>query len=60
MVWTAATQNSEMTFLSAFMAAIEDNHTIIGEVKIHRPGLPHLMHILEKTGELPTLTTMAA
>lgn len=56
-VWTALTRSSEITFLSAFIASLRGGSKMMREISIRRPGLTRLMHILEKTGELPTAQT---
>lgn len=53
-IWTTMTTASEVSFVSAFMASIRGRQGLVREISVRRPGLPHLMHDIEKTGRLPT------
>ncbi len=55
-IWTTMTQISEVSFVSAFMAAVENGDQHIREISVGRPGLASLMYRLEKDGDLPQLT----
>ena len=46
-VFTARTQASEVSFVSAFMAALRNRDQLIREVTVRRPGLASLMRELE-------------
>ena len=52
-VWTAMTNASEVSFVSAFMASLRGGDTLVREISVRRPGLTHLMHAIEKTRALP-------
>jgi len=49
-IWTAMTQASEVSFVSAFMTALRNGNELVREVSVRRPGLTSLMHHIEKTG----------
>lgn len=53
-IWTAMTNSSEVSVVSAFTASLSGSDTLVREISVRRPGLNHLMHAIEKTGELPT------
>jgi ABC-2 type transport system ATP-binding protein len=52
-IWTTMTNASQVSFVSAFMASLRGGDTLVREISVRRPGLNHLMHVIEKTGELP-------
>ncbi len=52
-IWTAMTEASEVSFVSAFMASLNNGDDYIREISVRRPGLTSLMHVIEKTGKLP-------
>lgn len=49
-IWTAMTQASEVSFVSAFMTALKNRNDLVREVSVRRPGLTSLMHRIEQTG----------
>jgi len=49
-IWTAMTQASEVSFVSAFMTALSNGNELVREISVRRPGLTSLMHHIEKTG----------
>jgi len=51
-IWTATTQASEVSFVSAFMTALRNGNNLIREISVRRPGLTSLMHRIEQTGTL--------
>jgi len=51
-IWTAMTNSSEVSFVSAFMAALQGGNEHIREISVRKPGLTALMHRIEKTGQL--------
>ena len=51
-IWTAMTQASEVSFVSAFMTALRNGNHLVREISVRRPGLTSLMHRIEKTGQL--------
>ncbi len=51
-IWTAMTQASEVSFVSAFMTSVRNGDQLIREISVRRPGLTSLMHRIEKTGAL--------
>lgn len=55
-IWTAMTNASEVSFVSAFMASLRGGNSLVREISVRRPGLAHLMHYVEKTGALPSAT----
>ena len=59
-VWTAMTNASEVSFVSAFMAGLRGGDALVREISVRRPGLNHLMHAIEKTGTLPSPLDLAA
>ncbi|MEP3891875.1 MAG: ABC transporter ATP-binding protein [Hellea sp.] len=50
-IWTAMTQASEVSFVSAFMTALRNGNETIREISVRRPGLTSLMHRIEQTGQ---------
>lgn len=50
-IWTAMTQASEVSFVSAFMTALRNGNELVREVSVRRPGLTSLMHRIEQTGK---------
>lgn len=52
-IWNAMTDANEVSFVSAFMAAMKGDTETIQEISVRRPGLPTLMRHVEKTGALP-------
>ncbi len=52
-IWTTMTNINEVSFVSAFMAAVKNGDQHIREISVGRPGLSSLMYQLEKTGVLP-------
>ena len=51
-IWTAMTEASEASFVSAFMGAFQNDHQHIREISVRRPGLTSLMHKIEQTGAI--------
>jgi ABC-type multidrug transport system ATPase subunit len=51
-IWVALTDATEVSFVSAFMTALKGGDDLIREISVRRPGLPALMHRIEKTGQL--------
>jgi len=52
-IWTAMTQASEVSFVSAFMTALGGGgNDKVREISVRRPGLTALMHRIEATGAL--------
>jgi len=49
-IWSAITQASEVSFVSAFMTALRNGNELVREISVRRPGLTSLMHRIEKTG----------
>ena len=49
-IWTATTQASEVSFVSAFMTALKNGDNFVREISVRRPGLTSLMHRIEQTG----------
>mgnify|MGYP000026467874 CR=1 FL=1 len=49
-IYTAMTQASEVSFVSAFMTALRNGNDIVREISVRRPGLTSLMHRIEQTG----------
>lgn len=52
-LWSALTDESKLSMASAFLASLQNVNPEIREIGIRRPGLPSLMQVLEKTGQLP-------
>jgi len=52
-IWTAMTQASEVSFVSAFMAALKNADSTVREITVRRPGLSALMPVIERSGALP-------
>ncbi len=50
--WIALTDANEVSFVSAFLTALQGGDEIIREISVRRPGLNALMHRIEKTGKL--------
>lgn len=50
-IWTAMTQASEVSFVSAFMTALRNGNELVREISVRRPGLTSLMHRIEQTGQ---------
>lgn len=57
--WSAMTHASEVSFVSAFMASLRSGSDQIKEISVRRPGLTHLIHVVEKTGAMPEVTPAA-
>ena len=51
-IWVALTQANEVSFVSAFLTALQGRDELIREISVRRPGLTALMHRIEKTGRL--------
>lgn len=51
-IWVALTNRDEVSYVSAFMAALKNGDDLIREISVRRPGLTALMHRIEKTGKL--------
>jgi len=51
-IWTAMTEASEVSFVSAFMTAFRNGDQLVREISVRRPGLTSLMHRIEKTGAI--------
>ena len=49
-IWTAMTQASEVSFVSAFMTALRNGNDLVREISVRKPGLTSLMHRIEQTG----------
>ena len=54
-IWVALTDASEVSFVSAFTAALKGENELVREISVRRPGLTALMHRIEKTGQLAPL-----
>lgn len=52
-LWSALTDENKLSMASAFLANLQSKNPEIREIGIRRPGLPSLMQVLEKTGQLP-------
>ena len=50
-IWLAMTKSSEVSFVSAFMSALQNENELIREISVRKPGLTALMHRIEKTGQ---------
>lgn len=59
-VWTAMTNASQVADVSAFMASLRGGSALLREISVRRPGLTHLMHYIEKHGQLPHFESKAA
>lgn len=53
-IWVALTNANEVSFVSAFLTALQGGDNLIREISVRRPGLNALMHRIEKTGQLST------
>ena len=53
-IWIAMTKSSEVSFVSAFMTALQGENEQIREISVRKPGLTALMHRIEKTGQIAT------
>ncbi len=51
-IWVAMTNANEVSFVSAFLTALQGGDDLIREISVRRPGLTALMHRIEKTGRL--------
>ncbi|MEP4051662.1 MAG: ABC transporter ATP-binding protein [Litorimonas sp.] len=51
-IWVAMTNANEVSFVSAFLTALQGGDDLIREISVRRPGLNALMHRIEKTGQL--------
>ena len=51
-IWVAMTNADEVSFVSAFLTALQGGDELIREISVRRPGLTALMHRIEKTGSL--------
>ncbi len=51
-IWIALTNANEVSFVSAFMTALNGADDLVREISVRRPGLTALMHRIEKTGQL--------
>ena len=51
-IWVALTNANEVSFVSAFLTALQGGDELIREISVRRPGLSALMHRIEKTGSL--------
>ncbi|WP_427450655.1 ABC transporter ATP-binding protein [Litorimonas sp. WD9-15] len=51
-VWVAMTDANEVSFVSAFLTALQGQDDLVREISVRRPGLTALMHRIEKTGKL--------
>lgn len=51
-IWVAMTNANEVSFVSAFLTALQGGDDLIREISVRRPGLTALMHRVEKTGRL--------
>lgn len=51
-IWVAMTNANEVSFVSAFLTALQGNNDQVREISVRRPGLTALMHRIEKTGRL--------
>lgn len=56
-IWTALTDASEVSFVSAFMTSVRGGDSLIREVTVRRPGLTSLMHYIEREAALPETGT---
>lgn len=51
-IWVAMTNANEVSFVSAFLTALQGQDDLVREISVRRPGLTALMHRIEKTGQL--------
>ena len=51
-IWVAMTNTDEVSFVSAFMTALQGDNEHIREISVRKPGLTALMHRIEKTGQI--------
>lgn len=51
-IWVAMTDANEVSFVSAFLTALQGQDDLVREISVRRPGLTALMHRIEKTGKL--------
>lgn len=51
-IWVAMTNANEVSFVSAFLTALQGQDDLVREISVRRPGLTALMHRVEKTGEI--------
>lgn len=51
-IWVAMTDADEVSFVSAFLTALQGGDDLIREISVRRPGLTALMHRIEKIGSL--------
>ena len=51
-IWVALTNANEVSFVSAFLTALQGGDELIREISVRRPGLTALMHRIEKTGRI--------
>ncbi len=51
-IWVAMTNANEVSFVSAFLTALQGENDLVREISVRRPGLTALMHRIEKTGKL--------
>lgn len=51
-IWVAMTDANEVSFVSAFLTALQGRDDLIREISVRRPGLNALMHRIEKTGRI--------
>jgi len=51
-IWTAMTNANEVSFVSAFITALQGRDELVREISVRRPGLTALMHRIEKTGQI--------
>ncbi len=51
-IWVAMTKANEVSFVSAFLTALQGQDDLVREISVRRPGLTALMHRVEKTGRI--------
>ena len=51
-IWVAMTNANEVSFISAFLTALQGGNDLVREISVRRPGLTALMHRIEQTGQL--------
>lgn len=56
--WTAMTNASEVSFVSAFMTSLRGGGEIVREITVRRPGLTYLLRHIERTGTMPNHADM--